>query len=296
LKRTITTIEPENAKTTLVSKFKDYGIGHRLERLGPLVGAGIFTTDGEHWAMSRALIRPSFARDQVASLRQFEELIPGLFALIPRDGMTTVDLQDVFFRYAIDSTTKFLFGQSVGSLKLSTKSESNLAYAFNYAQEAIKMRKVLGPLSRFYRDPKADECNKICRDFVQQFVNEAICAVELDKDVKRKQILPNNFESKHQKYIFSHELARQTSDKRRILDELMNVLLAGRDTTASLLSNMFFMLAKHPGVWKKLREEVATLNCRVPTRKDLRNLVYLKSCISECKYHETQVAVLHSEL
>ncbi|RMJ25140.1 Cytochrome p450 [Aspergillus sp. HF37] len=55
------------------------------------------------------------------------------------------------------------------------------------------------------------------------------------------------------KHIFSHELASRTSDKRRILDELMNVLLAGRDTTGSLLGNLFFMLAKNPVIWEKLR-------------------------------------------
>jgi len=50
------------------------------------------------------------------------------------------------------------------------------------------------------------------------------------------------------KHIFSQELASRTSDKIRVLDELMNVLLAGRDTTASLLSNLFFSLAKNPAI------------------------------------------------
>lgn len=278
LNRAIMTVEPDNIKTILALNFKDYGIGHRLERFGPLLGAGIFDTDGDHWATSRALIRPNFTRDQVADLRAFETLIADLLALIPRDGETMVDLQDLFFRYTIDSATEFLFGQSVGSLKKTAKSELDFAQAFNYAQEAIRMRNILGPLAVLYKDPKADRCNKICREFAQQFVDDAVRAVQPNEAAMEK-----DGPTDGQKYIFSHELARRTSDKLRILDELMNVLLAGRDTTASLLSNMFFMLAKHPTIWAKLRKEIASLDGRAPSYEELRSLKYLKCCMNECK-------------
>ncbi|KAK2036823.1 hypothetical protein LZ31DRAFT_482681 [Colletotrichum somersetense] len=39
---------PENIKTVLLLKFKNYGIGHRLEAFKTLLGKGIFDTDGEH--------------------------------------------------------------------------------------------------------------------------------------------------------------------------------------------------------------------------------------------------------
>ncbi|KAM4063685.1 cytochrome p450 [Hirsutella rhossiliensis] len=172
--------KPENVKAILSINFKDYGIGHRLETFKPLLGAGIFDSDGDHWASSRALIRPNFTRDQVADLTSFEHLIQDLFSILPRDGETVVDLQDLFFRYAIDSATEFLFGQSVGSLKKS-QSELSFAQAFNYAQEAIITRATLGPLNMFYRDQKADKCNRICRDFAQQFVEEAVHAIESEK-------------------------------------------------------------------------------------------------------------------
>ncbi|KAK2829838.1 hypothetical protein FQN49_007209 [Arthroderma sp. PD_2] len=272
----ISTAEPENIKTVLAINFKDYGIFHRLELFEPLLGRGIFDTDGDHWARSRALIRPNFARDQVADLTMFEDLIPDLFALIPRDGKTTVDLQTLFFRYTTDSATDFLLGESVGSLKR-TQSELSFAYAFDYALKSIVDRSLLGPLGAFYRDRKAGECNRICREFVQQYVEKAVHAAHPDGERKEK----GYPEMKRQAYIFSHELASRTSDKRRILDELMNVLLAGRDTTASLLSNMFFMLAKNPAIWAKLRAEVASLEGRLPTYNELRNLKYVKCCMNE---------------
>ncbi|KAL4907930.1 hypothetical protein BDW74DRAFT_113814 [Aspergillus multicolor] len=274
----ILTIEPENVKTILSLKFRDYGISHRLEPFKPLLGKGIFDTDGEHWASSRALIRPSFARDQVADLTSLEDLAQDLFALLPRDAKTVVDLQELFFRYTIDSATDFLFGQSVGTLR-KEQSELGFAEAFNYAQKAVIMRGMLGRLNVFYRDRKADESYRVCREFVQQFVDEAFYAAEVKKEETDKE--EPDTTTKRQKRIFSHELAWRTSDRRRVLDELMNVLLAGRDTTASLLGNLFFMLAKNPAIWEKLRGEVAFLEGRPPTYEELRSLKYVQSCVNE---------------
>ncbi|KAJ0426292.1 n-alkane-inducible cytochrome P450 [Aspergillus carlsbadensis] len=276
-RRAIVTIEPENIKTMLSIKFKDYGISHRLEPFRPLLGEGIFDTDGDHWAASRALIRPSFTRDQVADLTCLEELIQDLFALLPRDVKTVVDLQELFFRFTIDSATDFLFGESIGTLK-KTDSEPGFAEAFHYAQKAVLVRGMLGPLNYFYRDRKADRCNRMCREFAQRFVDEAFNAAEAKKEGFDG---PNQQDNSKGKRIFSHELAWRTPDRRRVLDEVMNVLLAGRDTTASLLSNLFFMLAKSPAIWAKLRREVASLEGQTPTYEELRSLKYVQSCINE---------------
>lgn len=289
LSRLIITEEPENIKTVLSLNFQDYSVGYRHGIFSPLLGTGIFDTDGEAWASSRALLRPNFTRDQVSDLTAFEDLIQDLFAFLPRDGKTVVDLQDLFFSYTIDSATEFLFGQSVGSLKkqkstptTTTESELDFAHAFDYAQRAIIIRGTLGPLKSFYRDRKADKCNRICRAFAQRFVDEALQAVESPKqDTKPNEQVESQ---SRQKYIFSHQLAWRESDRTRILDEMMNILLAGRDTTASLLSNLFFMLAKHPSIWDKLRREVsAALHGHKPTYEELRSLKYVQYCINECE-------------
>jgi hypothetical protein len=47
------TIEPENVKAVLATNFKDFGLGDREGPFGPLLGRGIFTSDGAHWEHSR---------------------------------------------------------------------------------------------------------------------------------------------------------------------------------------------------------------------------------------------------
>lgn len=49
-----TTIEPENLKTIQAVNFKHWGLGERRKvAFKPLLGDGIFTTDGAAWAHSR---------------------------------------------------------------------------------------------------------------------------------------------------------------------------------------------------------------------------------------------------
>jgi cytochrome P450 len=268
----IVTIEPENIKSVLSPRFDDYIIGYRLQAFRPLLGQGIFDTDGHTWASSRALIRPSFTRDRLADLDCLESLFQDLLVLLPSDGEEVVDLQSLFFRYTLDSATEFLFGRSAATLKGDLLG-SQFADSFHYAQKAILLRGTLGPLKALYRDRYANECYRTCRSFAKQFVDDAILAAN-KKDVEVES---------GPKRVFSHELAARTTDPDVILDEVMNVLVAGRDTTASLLGNMFFMLARCPDAWKRLREEVAFLNGRVPSYQELRQLRFVRCCINECK-------------
>ncbi|PIG87002.1 cytochrome P450 alkane hydroxylase [Aspergillus arachidicola] len=66
-----------------------------------------------------------------------------------------------------------------------------------------------------------------------------------------------------------------------MVDGLISVRLAGRDATGNLLGNLFFMLAKNPVIWTKLRAEVDVLQNRPPTY-ELRGMRYVQCCVNEC--------------
>lgn len=276
--RVIITCEPQIVKTILSLKFKDFSLGNREQTLGPLLGHGIFNSDGEAWAHSRAMIRPNFTRDQVADLEAFERHIQHLFKVLPRDG-STVDLQELFFRLTIDSATEFLFGKSVNTLRPDAQGGPDgdvFAENFNKAQKSVTLRTRLGLMRYIYSDKEGAEATRICHEYVDQFVDEAVRYREKIDLEKQSGI------AVHEKYVFLHELAKATKDKRRLRDELLNVLLAGRDTTASLLSNMWFIVAQRPDIFAKLRREVEeTLHGELPTYEQLRNMKYLKYCLNE---------------
>lgn len=150
------TIEPENLKVIQSLDFKNWGLPHRRAQfMGPLLGDGIFILNGARWHRSRELLRPNFARTQVADLQTFENHVKHLIHAIPRDG-STVDLQDLFFRLTMDSATELLFGESTNCLApgTTTVSHQGFADAFNRAQDHAGKLARLGRFAALMPNPQ----------------------------------------------------------------------------------------------------------------------------------------------
>ncbi|KAJ5471616.1 hypothetical protein N7530_008973 [Penicillium desertorum] len=276
----IFTVDPQNIQTTLALKFKDFGVGSaRLDALGPLMGKGIFAVDGPEWEHSRALLRPNFSRTRINDTELYENHVAELIKHIPRDG-STIDLRPLFLKGTLDTATEFLFGESAHSLRTEGSSAgSEFAEAFDVAQYVSSMRFRLGLFGRFYRWKEYNKAVRDTRAYVERFVQKSIdyrvaanSGREVDQDIKRLT---------ESRYVFSYELSKQTLDKTNITDQILSVMFAGRDTTANLLSIVFFIMARHPDVWSELRKEVLTLDGRKPSFDDLKSMTYLTWVLNE---------------
>jgi cytochrome P450 len=213
------------------------------------------------------LIRPGFTRAQVADLSSLETHVQALISCLPTTDGTTVDLQPLFFNLTIDSATDFLLGHSVscqGSAPGSAAHE--FSEAFDYAESVLDKRAVYGPLAFLLRDRRFDEACNIVHRFMDEYIQKA---------------LKSN--TKPGRYNLLAELASSCRDPVRLRDELLNVLLAARDTTAGLLSSVFYFLAAHPETWDKLSKEVDELGGEVPDYKTLKEMKFLKSVLNESK-------------
>jgi cytochrome P450 len=78
-------------------------------------------------------------------------------------------------------------------------------------------------------------------------------------------------------------MALFSRDPKVIRDQLMAVLLAGRDTTAATLSWTMYELSNYPEIWRKLRSRVLE---RVgphaaPTYEDIKDLTCLTHALNE---------------
>ena len=222
----IFTMEPENVKAMLATKFNDWNLPDRRKAaMEPLLGRGIFTSDGSAWQHSRELLRPNFVRNQVADLATFETHIEHLIQAIPRDG-STVDLRDLFFRLTIDSATEFLFGESTNCLAPGTSAASSKGFAgaFDRSQEAAGIASRGFPsVAKLFLNPRSS----IGRDIetAHRFVDHY---VEVGLEWQKRQEVEKSASDNGQRYIFLYELAKATQDPIRIRSELLNVLLAGR--------------------------------------------------------------------
>ncbi|EGC48494.1 N-alkane-inducible cytochrome P450 [Histoplasma capsulatum var. duboisii H88] len=275
---TISTCEPENIKCVLSLKFSDTEINPlRKTAFHGVFGQGIFTTDGPQWEHSRTMLRPNFNRAQVAELAIFEAHIQNFIQVVPTDG-STVDLQPLFFDLTVDTATEFLFGESANTLHKNFKpsTEENFAEAFTYCTTEIGNSLRVGLLDRYFKtDKRFERDRKLIHDFADRYVKKA-----LENHANEKYgsgPLPEKG-----RYVFLQELAKQTQDPIALRSETLNILLAGRDTTASLLANVWNIIPKRPDVLKKLRAEVDQLGGRKPTFEELKNMKYLKYVLNEC--------------
>lgn len=270
----ILTIEPENLKTILSLNFKSYGVEEERKGVGLLLGDGIFMTDGASWQHSRSMLRPNFVRSQVGDLPMFETHVKQLTAAIPRDG-STVDLQGLFLRLTLDIATEFLFGTSTNSLAPSNSDDSSIKFAksFDYCSDPLKDASMWDIWKVFLPDW---QYRRECRS-VHEFA---------DTLIEKSLPMHASYESKKAssaaaQYVFLYELMSQTSDKVKIRYELLNILVAGRDTTASLLSIVWLQLSKHPEILARLREDVDALDGEIPSLEQLRNMKYLRAVLNE---------------
>lgn len=73
-----------------------------------------------------------------------------------------------------------------------------------------------------------------------------------------------------------------TTDRTVLKDEILNILIAGRDTTAATLTFAFYLLSQHPDATDRLRQEVLEHvgpNAR-PTHETITNMKYLRAFIN----------------
>lgn len=66
---------------------------------------------------------------------------------------------------------------------------------------------------------------------------------------------------------------------------MLNTLLAGRDTTASLLSNAWLSISKDPRIWTRLQQEIGALETPLgenrPLFEELKDMKYLRATLNE---------------
>ena len=255
------TIDPENIQAILAKQFDDFELGPvRRGNFWPFLGNGIFTADGKDWEHARAMLRPQFARNLVADLELEEKHVQDLLKHMPTksDGWTDgVNLQPLFFRLTLDSATEFLFGESVHSQVTALPSELRSLEKLSNPTglDLIEVGKafdrcthMLGKRARFAEhyylyNPREfkDDC-KLVHKFADFFV-QRVLHTDLEK-------------AEAGKYVFLHELAKATRDPIELRSQLLNIFLAGRDTTAGLLGWVFFVLARHPDIMDKLRSTI----------------------------------------
>lgn len=279
----IYTIEPKNLHAVFTADFSSWGVQPmRLFAFEPFVGKGIMGTDGPYWEHSRALIKPTFTRANIADLHlaAYDVHVQRLLELIPNDG-STVDLQPLFARLALDASTEFLFGESVGSLSPTTISKAARSFldAYNYGQMIVGRRLQLPKWNIFTWDRRFWDSCRVAHEFVDAYITKGVRSCNNRKDHGPQ------IQAGPQPYVLAHELIKESGESPKVIrNQLLNVFLPAHEAAGVALTNIFFNLARHPEVYAKLRQAILSAELQDGTRwtfERLKSLKYLQYVINE---------------
>lgn len=311
-----------NVKHVLKDSFDIYTKTHSRKNPGIFyvnkwLGKGIFTVmhgpqapdGGKSWALQRKISANIFNRGN------FNNLMHNVFAakaaifknclVKPADEGTKVDFQEMAFGYTMDSISQIFFGEESNSLG-GTPSVYGSAYdeahqsvteylmtsmAFlTFTQECLlwPLGGVEGLLWKIHRwcNPTYGKFSKALQtlDFESRRLVEAIRSDP--KRAERKELMAL-FVAQEEKESFSVEFLR---------DMALNFVIAGRDTTACLLSWVVYELCVSPEVQDKLCLEIDQKlpSGTVPTLKQLSaaEMPYLNGVIYEALRMHPSVPML----
>ncbi|KAI6099100.1 cytochrome P450 [Pisolithus sp. B1] len=297
----IFTTEPEHIKAILATQFNSFEKGPVLwDQLNALLGTGVFNSDG---MFHRSMTRPFFSKDRISHFDIFEKHVDDALNQAKarlRDGYP-VDFQDMVGRFTLDSATDFLFGKSVDSLsaglvypKTSLPGQNKgyvnhpsnvFARALSEAQSQAVFRSrfdTVWRLTEFWSD-RIQKHMEVCHGFIDPILKDAL---EMKRSMKEGEQSTGQVSPEGKRFLedtLLGHLVNCTEDRAVIRDEIVNILIAARDTTASTLTFLVYMLSEHPNVLRRLRAEVLSSvgDSRRPTYDDVREMKYMRAVINE---------------
>ncbi|KAK1995821.1 cytochrome P450 [Colletotrichum falcatum] len=266
------TDEPANAREALTGNFDDFGItGPRRDVVLPVLGPeAIFASDGDVWRRARAAMRPAFVRNQIADLRCFDRHVGNLMRRIPRDG-SAVDLQELLFMMTMDSATDFMFGHSTNMLTEPSPEARDFTSTFDYITTRSALRVRLGLFAFLDNDRKWADGLRAIHGYCDRYIERA----RGGGGGEGKAADPERG------YVLLNELMGRGESPEYVRAQLLSMILAGRDTTASTLASLFWILARDARVMAKLRREVDGLRGRRPSWEEMKDMKYLNMVLKE---------------
>ena len=273
----IVTIDPANVEHILKVNFENYVKGEYFtERVSDVLGTGIFAVDGDKWYSQRKITSTLF------NVRNFETNMTDVFQTHGRELVsildaslgTPIDAQNIFHRFTLDSIGDIAFGRNIGSLK---DEHNAFAAAWDRTNEHIVFR-FFSPIRALMPYSAGGKKIKVDIPFIKEFASEIV------RD-RRAAIRDGSAADKAD--LLTLMLNRRDENGNEFTDDfltdmVLNIILAGRDTTAQSLTWTIMLLAQHPEVCARLRAEVDdVVGDDIPSFRDVQAMDYMYAVISE---------------
>lgn len=261
---------PDHVRYVLQDNWRNYSKGSMWIAIRKLVGNGLLASEGDYWRRQRRLIQPAFHRQKLAELTQ---TITATVAEMLKEWQTASNQhQPIEMVHAMSEVTMQIIVRTMFGSDVSKDDTRAMVDAFTKALQLMNLRMWTFFLPDFIPLPG----DGAMRDVLQQIDTTVYRFIE-----QRRQN-PGGSD------LISVLLEMQDADTgermtdQQLRDEVFTIFLAGHETSATVLSWVWWLLWQHPEVERRLHREVdEVLGGRLPTFADLPNLKYTRMVIDE---------------
>jgi len=247
---------PDAIKHVLVTNSKNYikGVGFELVKM--LLGNGIIVSDGAFWWRQRRMIQPAFNKKVVAELTQQIKQIN--IRLLDKwrklaEQNAIIDITEETNALALEIILRALFSDDYDQLCVDSGDNPFAILTDNSVRDlklVVKYRaltKLVGGLIEQRREQSSKP-----HDWLTMFM-----------DARDK------------------ETGEPMTDK-EMIDEVMTLIVAGSETSATTMNWTWYRLSQHPDVEAKVHEVVDHASYEsVPSFEHLEELAYIRQVVEE---------------
>ena len=262
--------EPEHVQHVVVDHSRNYSKGRMWDATEQLFGNGLLRSEGQFWLRQRRMMQPLFGSRHLASLvetmngvvdRRIERLIEEC------SSSATVDVGKLMASLTQGVLLETMFGRA-----LSWESANELGQHLIEALRAINLKVFLFFLPKAFPLPGAARLRRAIHA-----IDEAMLGLVASRRASGTR--PDDLLSR---LLRAQDDESRSMDDRQLRDELVNLFVAGNDTTAHALTFFWYVLATHPEVEGRVRDEVqSVLGSRNPSSDDINQLSYTRRVFQE---------------
>jgi cytochrome P450 len=247
---------PDDVKRVLVSNHRNYIKGIGLDRVRILLGKGIMTSEGELWKRQRYMMQPMFHRRVIGEFASLigeanDRLLTRWEALATRGE--PVNLTDEMSELTLEIVLRSIFGRDLD--RLSRQPGGN-------------------PFDVITKEPSRD------LQFAYKFRSLGRLVAQLM--ARRRAEGEEHFDYLAMLMAARDKESGEPMGERELIDEVMTLVVAGHETTASGLNWTWYLLSRHGEAEARLHAELdAAAELAAPALGEVETLAYTQQVINE---------------
>ncbi len=266
----------EDVKYVLQENNRNYHKSEAYKILATFLGNGLLTSEEDFWRRQRKLAQPAFHRQRLAlmadMMTQEAEALAADWQT--HDASQPRDISKDMMGLTLNIVTKALFSTDVGErvAGISPAIDGIMHFADQTLKSFIRPPlNIPTPRNKKYLAAVAK-----VEEVIYEIIDGRRTTIERDPEVRYDDLLDMLMRTED-------EETGETMSNGQIRDEVTTIFMAGHETTANALSWALYLLAKHPEVVEKIKEETREVFAKTETStfEKAREMKYTMQVVQE---------------